>query len=73
MRQSSVAAAVCYSGRHLDDTGCARLAELLRRRWDRLDGSEREWLGGVWPQPRSRPDPEVLREWVRWPLFESLY
>jgi hypothetical protein len=73
VHQPAVAAAVCYLGRHLDDTGCTRLAELLRRRWDRLGEGEREWLGGVWPELRGRPDPEVLREWVRRPLFEPLY
>ncbi|MEJ5945528.1 hypothetical protein WDZ17_09520 [Pseudokineococcus basanitobsidens] len=70
---TDVVLGVVYVLRHADTDGTERLRRLLRRRWERLDPDEQEWLELRWPgaapggpdAPASdgagTPDREALR------------
>lgn len=82
LKSAPVAAAICYLGRHLDTDRGARLVAELRRRWTRLDAAEQDWLTGLWPEVAPGgpaedgvppPDPAVLQDWIRHPLFQPIH
>jgi hypothetical protein len=80
---STVVLATIYLARHAveDHARLGRVAETLRKHWDRLDDQERAWLEQYWPavhpglegQPLlSRPSAEAMLEYIlRDPLFSG--
>lgn len=83
---SSRLVAVCYLARHAYGAGTQRtirLVDEVRSAWDQLDPElERPWFDEYWPSARPDgppahhvvpPDPQVLLDWVRHPLFDPAY
>lgn len=64
---------VAYLGRHLGTADRHdRVVALVRRRWNRLGGPERQWMHDHWPacdpsssSPDIEPRPDELQAWAR--------
>jgi hypothetical protein len=76
LQPTSAVSAICYLARHVEEAGserCIRLVETIRRRWSRLNGSERGWVLQHWhecapdgPEPHlvRPPDGRALAKWM---------